>query len=90
MSKGRLRTNLGYAWRLGASAAAFFLHALVPLWRVPDRHNLIQMGIWIHIEVMQLDISRDERSVAEAKKSPAYHIYVEGPDPQLRKVTPWK
>jgi hypothetical protein len=89
---GRFRTNMGYAWKLGVSAAAFLLHALMPAWRIPDRYNLLQTGIWIHIEVMQRDTIRDEESVAEAKKSPVYYIDVEGREsaPTRRKVIPWK
>jgi hypothetical protein len=92
MTRGRFHTNMGYAWKLGVSAAAFFLHAFVPAWRIPDRCNLIQTGIWVHIEVMQQDIFRDEESVAEAKKSPVYYIDAEGygnVSPR-RKVLPWK
>jgi hypothetical protein len=57
--------------RLLLSALCFILHAIWPSWPIPDKYNLLQMGIWIHIEVMERDWDRSEAAVAAVKKKAA-------------------
>ena len=83
-----LRNNLKYAWRLGASGAAFLLHALIPAWKIPGRHDLLQMGIWIHIEVMKQDV--DEEPDDSVERIPTYRWESDSSDPIGGKIIPWR
>ncbi len=64
--------------RLLLSALCFALHAVIPAWRIPDKYNLLQMGIWIHIEVMEREWDRDEAAVSEVKKKAAKKARADG------------
>ena len=81
------RYNLKCGGRLLVSGLHFIVHAIVPAWNIPDKYDLLQTGIWVHIEVMQRDWTRDDKAKEEARRAAEA---AQGPELKLVRGTKWK